>query len=85
MRKAWLTPERFEGRDAFTLQTGTLDNQSGATIVAPKTTISGVSLMSAVMIQGTTLNVSAGQQLNNSGVLSAPQLTLRGSEMLNSG
>lgn len=75
----------LEGRDAFTLQTGTLDNQSGATIVAPKTTISGVSLMSAGMIQGTTLKVSAGQQLNNSGVLSAPQLTLRGSEMLNSG
>lgn len=75
----------LEGRDAFTLQTGTLDNQSGATIVAPKTTISGVSLMSAGMIQGTTLNVSAGQQLNNSGVLFAPQLTLRGSEMLNSG
>lgn len=75
----------LEGRNAFTLQTETLDNQSGATIVAPKTTINGERLLSAGMIQGTTLNVSAGQQLNNSGVLSAPQLTVRGPEMLNSG
>jgi filamentous haemagglutinin family N-terminal domain len=75
----------LQGRDAFTLQTGTLDNQSGATIAAPKTTINGQRLMSAGMIQGTTLNISAGQQLSNSGVLSAPQLMVRSPEMVNSG